>query len=295
MFSSTIIPTINRPTLPKAVQSVLDQSFEFDDFEVIVVKDSGTPLADAAWMKSRRVRVINTNRRERSVARNAGAAVALGKYLHFLDDDDIFLPNALSAFWELAQREPDADWLYGSWRSVDNDGNRVEEFRPKLTGNIFALLVCGEGLPFQASLIKADSFFRVGAFDPDPKITGVEDRDVGRRLALDGNIAHTPAMVAQVRMGEVGSSTNWKTIAQGDQWGREKALRLVSAFDRLRTSEGSHFGRGRVSRAYFASMIWNLKRGNPLIAVSRFLTGVAITGFHIISPAYWQGLQTRIK
>src|SRR5215208_5782865 len=82
MFVSTIIPTINRPTLSIAVQSVLDQNFDLDDFEVIVVNDSGKRLSDSTWMKSSKVRVIDTNRRERSVARNAGAAIALGKYLH---------------------------------------------------------------------------------------------------------------------------------------------------------------------------------------------------------------------
>jgi hypothetical protein len=123
----------------------------------------------------------------------------------------------------------------------------------------------------------------------------VEDRDVGRRLALDGNIAHTPTMVAEVRMGEVGSTTNWKTIAQGDQWGREKALRSANAFQRLRASVSSPFGRGRVSRAYFASTVWNLKHGNPLIAMSRIMSGIAIAGFHMIFPSYWQGVQTRIK
>ena len=74
MFSSTIIPTINRSTLSRAVQSVLDQQFTQDEFEVIVVNDSGNPLPDMPWMHSLRVRVIETNRRERSVARNTGAA-----------------------------------------------------------------------------------------------------------------------------------------------------------------------------------------------------------------------------
>jgi len=295
MFSSTIIPTINRPTLSTAVKSILNQNFQADDFEVIVVNDSGEPLTEAAWQKSSRVRVINTNRRERSVARNAGAAIAVGKYLHFLDDDDVFLPDALNAFWELAQKETNADWLYGAWRSVDNDGNHIEEFHPELTGNIFALLVAGEGLPFQASLVKADSFFHVGAFDPDPVLNGVEDRDVGRRIALCGDIAHLSAVVAQVRMGEVGSSTNWKAIAPGDQWGREKALGATGALDRLKASARTGYWRGRVSRAYFASMIWNLRHGYPLIAISRFMMGMAITGFHIVSHSFWEGLQTKVK
>ena len=44
MFCSTIIPTIGRPSLSRAVCSVLDQEFSHDDFEVIVVSDSRKPL-----------------------------------------------------------------------------------------------------------------------------------------------------------------------------------------------------------------------------------------------------------
>jgi glycosyltransferase involved in cell wall biosynthesis len=85
MFCSTVIPTIGRPTLSRAVCSLLDQAFTADDFEVIVVNDSGRPLPEMDWQHSAQVRVIDTNRRERSVARNTGAAIAGGRYLHFLD------------------------------------------------------------------------------------------------------------------------------------------------------------------------------------------------------------------
>src|SRR4030067_3850837 len=108
MFCSTVIPAIGRPTLSRAVHSVLDQSFTADDFEVIVVNDSGAPLAEADWQNSERVRTMHTNRRERGVARNTGAAIAKGGYLHFLDDDDVLLPGALQAFWEFDQTLSDA-------------------------------------------------------------------------------------------------------------------------------------------------------------------------------------------
>ena len=101
MFCSTVIPTIGRSTLSRAVCSVLQQSFTADEFEVIVVNDSGSPLPDADWQHSDHVRVLHTNRRERSVARNTGAAIAEGRYLHFLDDDDWLLPGALKTFWDL--------------------------------------------------------------------------------------------------------------------------------------------------------------------------------------------------
>jgi glycosyltransferase involved in cell wall biosynthesis len=295
MFSSTVIPTIGRATLSRAVLSVLEQDFDADDFEVIVVNDSGEPLPKADWQFSDRVRIINTNHRERCVARNTGAAIAKGKYLHFLDDDDILLPGALKVFWELSNKSPDADWLYGSWRTINNAGEKVDEFHPGLTGNIFALLVSGEGLPLQASLLKTSSFFAAGAYDPIPILTGVEDRDIGRRVALMGILAYTPVVVAQVRIGEVGSSTNWNMIAEGDRWGREKALQAPNSLKRLRDSATSSYWRGRVSRAFFASMVWNLRQRNVFLALSRLMGGLAMTGLNIFFPDYWRGLGTKIQ
>ena len=292
LFCSTIIPTIGRSTLTRAVSSVLDQAFHAAAYEVIVVNDSGQPLPSMPWQSCERVRVIDTNRRERSVARNTGAAIARGKYLHFLDDDDVLLPNALAAFWSLAQTT-DAAWLYGSYQTVDNQGNLVAEFQPGITGNLFALLVAGEAIPFQTSLLETKTFFKAGAFDPT--ITGVEDRDLGRRSALCGTVAYTPTVVARIRIGEQSSTTNWAILAEDDRWGREKALRDQRAHARLQASAVSSYWRGRVSRAYWASMVWNWQRRHLLVAASRALSGFAFTGRHAFSAAFWHGLRTKIK
>jgi glycosyltransferase involved in cell wall biosynthesis len=292
IFCSTIIPTINRSTLQRAIYSVLDQDFSSADFEVIVINDSGQLLPDEDWLHHERVKVINTNRRERSVARNTGAAVARGEYLHFLDDDDILLPGAFNEFWDL-DHKTDASWLFGGWQTVNNDGVIKDEFRPELNGNIFALLVAGEGLPLQASLLKADRFFSAGGFDPT--ITGVEDRDLGRRMALTNSIAHVPAIVAKIRVGIVGSTTDWSRLAEDDRRGREKALLSSSAYSRLCDSANSSYWHGRVSRAYFASMVWNLKHKHILTALSRAMLGLAFAGVHSPKGEFWSGLRTKIN
>lgn len=299
MFSSTIIPTIGRATLSRAVHSVLNQDFSVGDFEVIVVNDSGKPLVDEDWQNSNRVRVIHTNRRERSVARNTGSALSKGKYLHFLDDDDVLMPGALNAFWKLDQQN-DAIWLYGSYQTVDNDGNIVEEIRPNVIGLIFSLLVAGESLPFQVSLLNAEHFFAVGGFDSSPSILGVEDRDVGRRLAPRGMVAYTPATIAQIRIGEQSSTTNWGAIAERDRWGREKALKIQDSYSHIRKSisscqqEGRQYRSylsGRSLRAYVASMIWNLQHKNFISATSRAIAGLSLADLNIIDIDFWRGLR----
>lgn len=166
MFCSTIIPTIGRATLTKAVSSLLDQSFAAHDFEVIVVNDTGIRLRPAGWMDSPTVRVLETNRRERSVARNAGAAIARGEYLHFLDDDDWMLSDALATFQALARLGKSAAVLYGGVRFVDAAANSLGEIGLGRSDNCYTQLVAGSLILPLGLLVRADAFSAVGGFDP---------------------------------------------------------------------------------------------------------------------------------
>lgn len=287
MFCTTVVPTINRPTLSKSVLSVLNQKFDDADHELIVVNDSGEELPHMEWQSDERVRMIDTNRRERSVARNTGAAIARGEYLHFLDDDDILLPGALNSFWQLHQ-EKKAVWLYGSYRTVDLNCDLIEEFHPGINGNISALLVAGESIPFPVSLLRTNVFFDAGGFDPN--LSYAEDRDLGRRISVLGDVAWTPAVVAQLRVGRCGSTSDWSRKSVNDRWGREKALDIQKTFARVRASANSHYWHGRVCRAYFASAVWNLRRRKIFAAMSRLIASLAFTGRHTLSAEFWGGL-----
>jgi glycosyltransferase involved in cell wall biosynthesis len=297
MFTSTIIPTINRVTLTRAVRSVLEQEPARDDFELIVVNDSGSPLPGAAWQESPRVRVLTTDRKERSVARNTGAAVAEGRYFHFLDDDDWLLPGALESFRGLA-RQREAAMLYGGYRIVDSGGRVLEERRPAEAGNCFVRFMTGEWLPLQASLIDARAFFAVGGFAPlDTLLGGNEDVHLSRRLSLTEDIAGTTDLVAAIRTDPEESTTNYADLQKQSRLSREKLLRYRGAFARLNASARAQptdacYWRGRVSRIYFASTIWSAKRLLPLTAAMRAWTGLAalaLAGPDLFSLGFWRG------
>ena len=130
---SVVIPTYNRASiLPRAVRSVLAQTF--DGFELVIVDDGSdddTPEVVRSFADPR----ICFLRRENggvSSARNAGAAVARGEYLVFLDSDDELLPEALARYAELDER---ADLVVSAvvkvspdllrWRTVTPDRERV--------------------------------------------------------------------------------------------------------------------------------------------------------------------------
>jgi glycosyltransferase involved in cell wall biosynthesis len=294
MFCSVVIPTIGRETLSRAVCSVLEQSFAADDFEVIVVNDSGQPLSEAEWQKRERVHLLHTNRRERSFARNAGAAMAKGKYLCFLDDDDWLLSNAFEHFWLLARQENDAAWLYGGIRVVDDGANCLAELNSGLNGDCFAQILGGAWAPIQASMIRTEAFFAVGGYNP--AICGTEDLDLCSRIARLGTFANTPATVACLFRGRFwGTSTNYLRAPDDTLLSRDQLLEESGAFTRIRASvrlgANPSYWHGRVLRVYLSTVLWNLRHKRLFRAASRASYCIAVfvlAGRHVLSRDYWE-------
>ncbi|MCX7595406.1 MAG: glycosyltransferase, partial [Fischerella sp.] len=88
---SIIIPTHNRPHLVgRAVKSALEQTVE--DFEVIVVDDGSTQPPELP--SDRRLRLLRHEQsRGGAAARNTGTEAACGRWVTYLDDDDLLLPH----------------------------------------------------------------------------------------------------------------------------------------------------------------------------------------------------------
>jgi glycosyltransferase involved in cell wall biosynthesis len=290
MFCSIIIPTIGRPSLEKTLKSAVDQTISSNNFEIIVVNDSGTPLKNTNWDTQVQSQIINTNKHERSIARNTGAAVARGKYLLFLDDDDSLYPNALQNFQQLIDTT-EAAWLYGSTQVVNRSGQPLLKLHHQLNGNCFVQVLAGEWIPLQASLIRADAFFAVGGFNP--LLVGPEDIDLLRRIALNYEVAGTEALVSCVAMGEEGSTTDYDHHPERSRWAREKILDTAGVFERMRKSATSGYWHGRIPRAYLTSMIWNIQRKRFSTAASRASFGLYalfLAGAAAFSPTFWQAL-----
>lgn len=284
--------------MSRAVCSVLAQEIDQNDFEVIVVNDSGRPLPDAAWQQSPRVRVIHTERRNRSVARNAGAAIAQGHYLHFLDDDDWMLPGAFQSLRELVRSSPVA-WVYGAFRFVDNVGQTVAEIFPGEQGNCHMQMLFWEWLPLQASLIESKAFFAVGGFASlDSLLGGFEDVDLSRQISHYYDMAFMSKIVTCIRVGDMGSTTNYITMFQQNRQSREKALQMPGALSRMRASaresqRDAPYWHGRIAYAYLASVKWNLRQKRLFTAVSRaahMLAALAFSAHNLFIPEFWRGV-----
>ncbi|MBS1486273.1 MAG: glycosyltransferase family 2 protein, partial [Bacteroidetes bacterium] len=91
-----VIPSYNRGHLIlKAIRSVLSQTF--NDFEIIVVDDGSTDDTESVVKKlsNQKLKYYKIENSERGAARNFGGKCAQGKYLTFLDSDDVLYTNHL--------------------------------------------------------------------------------------------------------------------------------------------------------------------------------------------------------
>lgn len=102
---SVIIPVYNRASLiEKTVQSVLDQTYS--DFELILIDDcsmdNSLHVIHMLAERDPRINVFTfTENQGRCAARNAGLEQARGKWICYLDSDDLYYPHHLSTFFEL--------------------------------------------------------------------------------------------------------------------------------------------------------------------------------------------------
>jgi hypothetical protein len=124
----------------------------------------------------------------------------------------------------------------GGGRCVDGNDELVEEIRPEVTGNLFALLVAGESISVVVSLIRREVFISVGGFDPMLEI--LEDRDFACRVAVISDFDRTDALVACCRVAHPTSTFDWSKAPRAARILREKALSAPGALARMADSVG---------------------------------------------------------
>jgi glycosyltransferase involved in cell wall biosynthesis len=179
---SVIIPTFNRAwCLAEAVDSVRAQ--DFLDFELIVVDDGSADGTDGLLAGyGSALTVLRQENRGVSAARNRGIAAARGELIAFLDSDDLWLPQKLSAQVEFFRSRPQALICQTEEIWVRN-GRRVNPRRRhrKPAGMIFepSLELCL--VSPSAVMLRRELIERVGFFDET--LSACEDYDLWLRVS----------------------------------------------------------------------------------------------------------------
>ncbi len=110
---SVIVPLYNRAdVVTGTIDSILSQDFD-GEVEIVVVDDGSTDNA-AQTVPSQYPQITYLQKKNGGVssARNYGMARASGRYVAFLDSDDLYEPSKLSTSIQLLERQPDAGFVF---------------------------------------------------------------------------------------------------------------------------------------------------------------------------------------
>jgi len=120
---SVIIPTYNRAyVVHKAIESVLAQTYR--NIEIIVVNDGSEDNTDQVIGNYKQIIYVKKQHGGQSEARNAGLAIAKGKYIASLDSDDVWKENYLStAMGYIAQYN--LDMFFSNWEYCIGNHNNL--------------------------------------------------------------------------------------------------------------------------------------------------------------------------
>jgi glycosyltransferase involved in cell wall biosynthesis len=183
---SVIVPTYNRREyIGKALDSILAQTYK--NFEIIVVDDGSTDGTKDFLERNyrRRITYLYQENKGASAARNLGILHSRGKFIAFLDSDDVWLPEKLEVQIEvLRSSDKKVALVFSSGWRIDNAGNLID-FAPKgkcpneITSRDLALGPVIFAPPTNI-LIRKDCIIDIGFFNEE--ITFVEDWDLLIRL-----------------------------------------------------------------------------------------------------------------
>lgn len=123
---SVLIPIYNvEPYLHECLESVVLQSLK--DMEIILVDDGSTDsspvIAQEFAHRDSRIRYITQSNRGLGAVRNRGVALAQGRYLTFVDSDDVVPRSAFAALVDALERSG-SDVALGGPVIIDADGSR---------------------------------------------------------------------------------------------------------------------------------------------------------------------------
>jgi glycosyltransferase involved in cell wall biosynthesis len=115
---TVVLPTFNRRNLlPAAIRSICGQSFR--DWRLLVVNDGGEDVSDiVASFADSRIECHDRPHLGKAAALNHGLSLVRSKYVAYMDDDDLVLPDHLAELVAAAEREK-AEFVYSdTWLVV---------------------------------------------------------------------------------------------------------------------------------------------------------------------------------
>jgi glycosyltransferase involved in cell wall biosynthesis len=192
---SAIIPVYNgQAYLAEALESVLTQTYK--PIECIVVDDGSTDATgDVVRHFGDQIRYVRRAHEGVAAARNAGASIAQGQFLAFLDADDLWEESKIERQMTLFADRPELGLVYCALERVDRRGRSLGALSVPNPDEALRNILLQRG-PWpsiaQTGVIPVVVFAAAGRFDE--RLSTAADSDLAWRIAARFDIAavHEP-------------------------------------------------------------------------------------------------------
>ncbi|UWY28609.1 glycosyltransferase family 2 protein [Flavobacterium sp. TR2] len=228
---SVIIPTYNRAKyLALTLESIVRQTYQ--DFEIIVV-DDGTPnneneIICSKFDKVRYYKIKNTG--GPAAPRNTGIQKASGKYIAFVDDDDLWLPQKLGIQVKILETNPDFGLVH-SYCQVINEYGIVQDKiigRPGSIdikhGDVRMKMIGNWTIMSSTPLIKRSIIEKVGYFNEKMPPAG-EDTEYWTRCSFETKFYYIDEPLVKYRVHSKNISSDKKKYYKLDLYLKEILLK----------------------------------------------------------------------
>jgi teichuronic acid biosynthesis glycosyltransferase TuaG len=193
---SAIVPVHNcEDYVREAIDSVLNQTYK--DFEVIVINDGSTDKTEEILRQyGDKIRWKSQENKGQASAVNEGIKMAEGRYIAYLDADDVCLRERFENQVEYLCRHPDVALVYSDSYEIDGHGQilRTRKSRPH---DGFVLLQTNY-IGRSAVMHKRECLDEVGLFDES--ITGDDDWDMWIRISEEFEMRYTGRPLVKYRV-----------------------------------------------------------------------------------------------
>jgi glycosyltransferase involved in cell wall biosynthesis len=219
---SVVIACFNSERYLRAsLDSVLAQTL--DDFEIITVDDCSTDstpeILKEYTERDRRVVVVRheKNSGRPAFSKNTALGIVRGKYISFLDHDDLYWPDKLRVSVDMLEKHPECVASFHDIELVDNDGNVLSRYLDGFIEKAHDYLEPGE----DGYYVSNDDFYKFQSihyaalhtistmicperlagknFLFDVRYQVCDDTDLWIRLGMAGKIAYSPDVFALYR------------------------------------------------------------------------------------------------
>lgn len=275
---SVITPSYNQAQfLEKTIQSVISQDYPAIEYIII---DGGSNDGSQDIIKKYEQKLsfwLSEKDKGQADAVNKGLAMTTGKYIGWLNSDDLYLPGTISRAVELLEDFPDAGFVFGDVQAIDRNGKitNIMHYGDWKLKDLLQFRIIGQPGVF----MRKDVLENCGGLDLSYHF--LLDHHLWLKMGLEAGMVYSSQIWSAARF-----HADAKNISQATSFG-EEAYRLVNWIEREPEFHDlwNQYNKQIWAGAHRMNARYLLDGGQPRTALHAYWAGLK-SDFFIVIPEW---------